>query len=126
MKKTNKKGFTLVEIMIVVAIIGLLAAIGIPSIIGAYANAQDKAQKRNIAEVNKAKAVLTLPVTGANDLPGAMGAVDGTSIAPGTPGYTNLLTALKLTADGNFSALTVGGKAIIVGDTVGATTSYAP
>lgn len=61
MKKTNKKGFTLVEIMIVVAIIGLLAAIGIPSIIGAYGNAQEKSKQRNIAEVEKTKAMATLP-----------------------------------------------------------------
>lgn len=122
----NKKGFTLVEIMIVVAIIGLLAAIGIPSIIGAYANAQEKAQARNIAEVNKAKAVLTLPIDPNNPLTGAMAASDSTPITEGTAGFTNLLAALKLTADGDFSALTVGGKTIIVGDTVGATTSYAP
>jgi type IV pilus assembly protein PilA len=61
MKKMNKKGFTLVEIMIVVAIIGLLAAIGIPSIIGAYGNAQEKSKDRNITEVEKTKAMATLP-----------------------------------------------------------------
>jgi prepilin-type N-terminal cleavage/methylation domain-containing protein len=64
MKKTNKKtkkGFTLVEIMIVVAIIGLLAAIGVPSIMNAYSNAQEKTKLRNIADIEKAKAMLTLP-----------------------------------------------------------------
>jgi type IV pilus assembly protein PilA len=61
MKKTNKKGFTLVEIMIVVAILGLLAAIGIPSIVGAYSNAQEKTKARNVTEVEKTKAMLTLP-----------------------------------------------------------------
>ena len=118
MKKMNKKGFTLVEIMIVVAIIGLLAAIGIPSIIGAYANAQEKSKARNVAEVNKAKAVLTLP---AGSVVGAMDATDSTSIASGSAGYSNLLSALKIQ---DLTALTVGGTTINIGATVGATTSY--
>ena len=57
----TKKGFTLVEVMIVVAIIGLLAAIGIPSIMNAMSKAQAKAKDRNIASVEKAKAMLQLP-----------------------------------------------------------------
>jgi type IV pilus assembly protein PilA len=108
MKKMNKKGFTLVEIMIVVAIIGLLAAIGIPSILGAYANAQTNAKARNVAEVEKAKGVLTLPtqsgITGAM----ALTAADAFSTAS-----TNLLAALRI---GDLSELTVGGTAITVGD----------
>ena len=48
MKKMNKKGFTLVEIMIVVAIIGLLAAIGIPSFTKARSNSRTKACMNNL------------------------------------------------------------------------------
>ena len=60
MKKMNKKGFTLVEIMIVVAIIGLLAAIGIPSFTKARANSQEKSCVNNLRIIDAAKENLAL------------------------------------------------------------------
>ena len=52
----NKKmGFTLVEIMIVVAIIGLLAAIAIPSFIKARTNSQTNSCKENLRQIEGAK-----------------------------------------------------------------------
>src|SRR4026209_2569161 len=53
---TNKSGFTLVEIMIVVAIIGLLAAIAIPNFVKARTASQANACIANMQQVEGAKA----------------------------------------------------------------------
>jgi len=50
----NRKGFTLVEIMIVVAIIALLAAIAIPNLLSARMTANTAAAKANVRSLSTA------------------------------------------------------------------------
>jgi prepilin-type N-terminal cleavage/methylation domain-containing protein len=54
-KTSHKSGFTLVEIMIVVAIVGFLAAIAIPNLVKARSTSQMNACINNLRQIDAAK-----------------------------------------------------------------------
>ena len=57
MKKTNKKGFTIVELVIVIAVIAILAGVMIPTFSGIIKNANESKAKQ------EAKSAYTLTVS---------------------------------------------------------------
>lgn len=108
MKTARKKGFTLIEIMLALSILGFLAALSIPAVLRAYTNAQTAAMERNIAEVEKAKGILTLPaIVG---MAGAMGLTASDDFNDAA--ISNLCRALQISS---LSELSVAGKSISVG-----------
>ena len=103
-KTSRKSGFTLVEIMIVVAIIGLLAAIAIPNFIKARETSQQKACIANLKQIEGAKATWALEnkktgadLAGPTDLYGATAYVRDEPSCPAGFAYSINTVNLKAT-----------------------------
>src|SRR5438552_7150872 len=60
LRRKEEEGFTLIELMVVVLIIGILIAIAIPTFLGARGRAQDRAVQSNLRNaLTNAKAIYT-------------------------------------------------------------------
>ncbi|MEI6515929.1 MAG: prepilin-type N-terminal cleavage/methylation domain-containing protein [bacterium] len=104
--KKMKQGFTLVEIMIVVAIIGLLAAIAIPSFMKARTSSQQNACINNLRQLESGKeqwALANKKATGNDaDLAGVLAYVKNPTSATNCPaGGTITLNVIGTNASCN-------------------------
>ena len=113
--KQSSKGFTLVEIMIVVVIIGLLAAMAIPAFQKVRISSQDKAVINNARQLSAAADQYYLEN-------GVSSVTQGSLV-----GSTNYVKALNLVANETYPAAFTQGITVTVAGVAGARTiTYSP
>ncbi len=106
-----KKGFTLVEIMIVVAIIGLLAAIAIPSFMKARTTSQMNACINNLRQIESAKDQYSIEAGRTNGWSFADDATAFSNLVGATAGYIKAYPACPASADANAKGTTARAQA---------------
>lgn len=103
---TNKKGFTLIELMIVVAIIGILAAIAIPNFLAYQCKAKQAEAKSALGNVRTSQEAYRAE----QDTYGSLANIGWS--ASGNTRYTITIANGTTT----FTATATGGKGDVLGD----------
>jgi type IV pilus assembly protein PilA len=117
-RREDERGFTLIELMVVVLIIAILIAIAIPTFLGAKTRAQDKAAQSSLRNaLTNAKGIYTDQDSYANADVTALTAAEpsltftaGTSTGPKNVSVASNATAIVL------AAKSAGGNCYVIGD----------
>jgi prepilin-type N-terminal cleavage/methylation domain-containing protein len=101
---SSNRGFTLVEIMIVVAVIGLLAVVAVPSYVNARTKSMQKACFNNLRLIDGAKDQFALEHTNSGpstlaDLVGTNAYIKNTPVCPASGNYTPNALGIKPDCD---------------------------
>ncbi|AGX87855.1 pilin [Candidatus Symbiobacter mobilis] len=106
MNRSMQKGFTLIELMIVVAIIGILAAVALP----AY---QEYTKKAKFSEVILATSAAKVAVElCAQDQNGLTNCTAGNNNVPGNAGASGNVASVAVGASGVITATAIGSNGL--------------
>lgn len=111
----NQKGFTLVEIIAVLVILGILAAFAIPKYFNLQQDAKDKAVQGALAE-GKARVTqyAAQQLLSNGSFPDAYGSAVGTHAGDFTLGYTGNASSVTVTASGTVGAVSGASSQVII------------